>query len=254
MKSLLFSILTIFGLYGTAFAQLPKSTTGYSSFVSMYSNEGDWGAGICYNPKKNLYYSAYSKSEALPIEVFNSDLEYILSGPIKASINCLWFNSKSNKIEGILSDKNGVFSIDLDENGIPNKINLIDRKYPHSINHSAAFNNEKQEIYFVEDLTLFTYKSTSTHAKKIKLSGYAESGYLETTPVYTGVPGYEIGLLGLDGKLYLFNIKTGKQTAQILTDELVRYDTYRSNLSIINKELYMFNNYEFTWTGYTIFN
>lgn len=254
MNSKLFA--TIFSLCITSLgiAQIPYSAADVNDYIEVYSMNGYSGAGVCYNPNKQLFYAAFTDGEDSPLEVYDRNYKYLYSGPIKAEINSIWYNPKSDKLEGVLSNNKGLFSIDLNEDGIPYQIHFIEAKFdlPGGKN-GAAFNVNSNEIYYVVENTLFIQSLKNTKKKKVKLEGFAPDGFVEDSPIYTGVKGYEIGLIGYgENKLYLFDLKTGKQSAQVVLDygaELLE----SHNIGYTNNTLFIFSSYSFYWDGYKIF-
>lgn len=244
----------LFSLLNITFAQIPYSNSEASEFIQPYSMSGLSGAGVCYNPNKKLYYAAFIDGEDSPLEVYNNNYNFLYSGPIKAEINSIWYNPKTDKLEGILANNKGLFSIDLNADGIPYQINFIKTKFdlPGGRN-GAAFNANSNEIYYVVEGTLYIQSLKNSKKKKLILEGFALNGYVEDAPIYTGVKGYEIGLLGYgENKLYLFDLKTGKQSAQVnlgFGAELIE----SHNIGYTNNTLFIFSSYTYYWDGFKIF-
>lgn len=235
-------------------AQTPAKLADYTRTFYVYSSEGNNAVGLCYNPQKELYYGAFGGNESYPIEVYSTELGAFYSGTINADIRSIWYNSKKNKLGGILFDQKGIFEIDLNEYGIPTKIDLITKKFDQNAQYGAAYNSAKDEIIFVESNEIIIYKGKGNGKKRVTLSTTAPNGLNETCPQWTGVKGYELALLGTSpNQVYLFNYKTGKQTAEITLNGNFADEISMFNVGYANDIIYLYDKLTRSWIGYRIF-
>lgn len=255
MKLKLLSTLILLSLTSLLFAQIPYANAVDDYFLASYSMSGTSGAGVCYNPNKNLYYAAFTDGEDSPLEVYNKDFEFLYSGPIKANINSIWYNPNTNKLEGILANNKGLFSIDLNEDGIPYQIHFIEQKFNFpGGKQGATYNPKNNEIYYLIEDELIIQSLKNSKRKSLKLISYAPKGFVQSSPVYTGISGYEIALLGAgENRIYLFDIKTGKQKAQVNLSYFYGIPQENFNIGYANNIFFIFNADEYVWSGYTIF-
>lgn len=249
-STILLSLLIFTPLHSNA--QIPASQGRYwGQFESHYESNGNNGAGLCFNPNKSLYYTVFAGNANFDLEVFNSEHTVIYKGPISADVRSLWFNPKKNILEGVLFNNEGSFQILLDEQGIPQTLEITDRKFGHNPQYGATFNPKKGEIIFVENMQIHIYKGKKK--RTIKLNGTTDN-LVESAPQWTGIPGYELAILGTEQHIvYLFDYKSGKQTAQVAIPDFDGKNIYILNCGYSQKEFFLFQKELKIWYGYTIF-
>lgn len=237
-------------------AQTPVSSAINDITLPIYSEDGNNGVAVAYDPNRALYYTSYAGNASYPIEVFDAYGSSKYTGAIGADIRGMWYNPAAKRLEGILYDNTGGFFITLDMNGTPLNNNITAFSYGMDAQAVATYDAVKKQVIFVQSYEVYLFKANSRKAKKVKLQPATEGVQLVQTPLWTGVKGYELGLLEAgETVLYLFDIKSGKQSARIkLNDYYGTEPIYAFNISYCNNHVWLYDKGTRTWYGYQIFN
>lgn len=237
-------------------AQLPLSLSSSDISLPIYSGSGNNGLAVAYNPEKDLYYTSFAGNAHYPIEVFDRYGSSKSSGEIGADIRGMWYNPTAKRLEGILYNNTGSYFISLGYDGKPLSNNITAFSYGMDPQSVATYDPVKKKVIFVESGIVYLFKPLSLKAKKIKLQPAAEGVSLVEVPLWTGVKGYELGLLGAgETVLYLFNIKNGRQTARIKLDDYFGIETISAfNVSYCNGHVWLYDKNSRSWYGYPVFN
>ena len=254
-KQLFFSILTLLGTAVLNAQKTPVSSASYDVSLAIYSESGNNGVAVAWNSEKSLYYTSYAGNASYPIEVFDVYGSSKSSGELGADIRGMWYNPSAKRLEGIQYNNQGGLFISLAFDGTPLNNNLTDFSYGMDGQAVATYDAVKKQVIFVQENQVYMFKANSRKAKKIQLRPAAPEIQLVQSPLWTGVKGYELGLLKAGQKVvYLFNIKTGAQSARIRLDDYTDIEPiYAFNVSYCNNRVWLYDKGTRTWYGYLLF-
>jgi len=255
-KQLFLFALSLLSAAGHLSAQTPVSSASNDLSLVIYSDEGNNGVAVAYDEARGLYYTAYAGNAYYPIEVFDRYGSSKYTGAIGADIRGMWYNPAAKRLEGILYNNEGGYFITLDMNGTPLNNNITAFSYGMDAQSVATYDPAKKQVIFVQSNEVYLFKANSRKSKKIKLQPASEDVQLVQAPLWTGVKGYELGLLEAgETVLYLFDIKTGRQTARVkLADYYGTEPIYAFNISYCNGRVWLYDKGSRSWYGFPVFN
>jgi hypothetical protein len=225
------------------------------------------GAAVVYNPKEKLYYAAQAGNEAFPLVIFNGDGD-VQSEEGQATlidVRGMWYNPKTKQIGGNGYKEFGWYRYELNNNGMPEKIDIFKQGRYQPDDHSpGVFNTADNEVLFLNGLEIACYttdgkskdKTIALHigqrSNKDKQTDAAlfEQNYNTRSIIYTEIKGSEIGLLNtLQKQVELYDIATGYIT-QIVKLPLDFTPESFFNFSYSNGIYWVFNKTNRNWYGY----
>jgi hypothetical protein len=226
------------------------------------------GASIAYHPKEKLYYAAQAGNMEFPLVIFNANGKVVSGEEQKTLIDVrgLWYNPKTKQLEGNAYKDFGWFSYDLNNNGIPVKLNRKkEGSYQPDDNSAGVLNTDDNEVLFLDGLNIVCYSTEGTDKRKsIQLHFGAmnendattlsvtdfEQTYNTRSIIYTGTKGAEIGLLNVAKKqVELYDIKSGYMSQVIKLPIEFEVETY-FNFSYSNGIYWVFDKQKRIWNGY----
>lgn len=226
------------------------------------------GASIAYHPKEKLYYAAQAGNMEFPLVIFNANGKVVSGEEQKTLIDVrgLWYNPKTKQLEGNAYKDFGWFSYDLNNNGIPVKLNRKkEGSYQPDDNSAGVLNTDDNEVLFLDGLNIVCYSTEGTDKRKsIQLHFGAmnendattlsvtdfEQTYNTRSIIYTGTKGAEIGLLNVAKKqVELYDIKSGYMSQVIKLPIEFEVETY-FNFSYSNGIYWVFDKQKRMWNGY----
>lgn len=234
---------------------------------------GTRGASVAWHPLKKLYYASFAGNAGYPHAVFNVTGKRISTDDLTAEVDCrgLWYNSTTKKIGGNTYDKTGWFSYTLDgKSGIPAGYTIefegMNQPGEQSV---GAYNPVKKEVLFLGGANVHVYDAATAmekedakiilHWGRTKSQGIIEEhgddvslpeAYNNSTIVFTGIAGAEIGALNSADKIIeLYNAKTGflYQRLKLPSDAVAELSF---NFAYANGIYWLFNIEERKWIGY----
>lgn len=237
---------------------------------------GTRGASVAWHPLKKQYYASFAGNAEYPHAVFNAAGKRISPDDLTTLVDTrgLWYNTVSKKISGNGYGSNGWFNYILDaKTGIPAEYNIEFEGTNQPGDQSVGiFNPLTKEVLFLNGFDIVAYNAadakekenskTTLHWGRTKSQGIEEKketeeeapagpeGYNNTSIIYNGVAGAEIGVLNTDNKLIeLYNIKTGFLTQRLkLPSDAVVESSF--NFAYANGIYWLFNIAERKWEGY----
>jgi hypothetical protein len=225
------------------------------------------GAAVVYHPKQKLYYAAQAGNEAFPLVIFNSE-GTVQSDEGQATlidVRGMWYNPKTKEIGGNGFKEFGWYRYELNQNGLPEKIDIFKQGRYQPDDHSpGVLNTEDNEVLFLDGLDIVCYttdgksknKTISLHIgqrsskdEQISVSMFEEN-YNTRSIIYTEQKGSEIGLLNtLQRQVELYDIQTGYIT-QIVKLPLDFKPESFFNFSYSNGIYWVFNKENRNWYGF----
>lgn len=236
---------------------------------------GTRGACVAWHPLKKQYYASFAGNSEYPHAVFSAAGKRVSEDDLTTQVDTrgLWYNTVTKKISGNGYGESGWFNYTLGaKNGTPTAYNIeFEGQHQPSEQSVGVFNPAKKEVLFLSGFDIHVYNAADAvekendkitlHWGRTKSQGIEEKkteedaptspeGYNNTSIVFTGIPGAEIGALNtVDKVVELYNIKTG-----FLTQKLkLPYDaTVESsfNFAYANGIYWLFSIEERKWIGY----
>jgi len=274
-KSVLFLSALLF--IGTAaFAQTTRVLKKVMELKMISKEEGGEmpgtrGASVAWHPVQKKYYVSFAGNSGYPMAVFSATGKRLTPDDQITMIDTrgLWYNPAKKLICGNGYNEFGWFSYKLDAKGLPTE-NVVDFEGKHQPGDQSvgAYNAAKKQVLFLDGSAVVVYndkaeeqdndKKTILHWGLTAKDGIAEDedetevpeGYNNTTLVYTGVPGAEIGVLNVvEKQIELYSYKTG-----FLSQKLKLPDTATTelmfNFAFTNGIYWLFDMETRVWTGY----
>lgn len=232
-----------------------KAYKAKADITLRYTSEGGTNASaVVWNPDKKLYYAVFAGNEDYPLEVFNADGDYFANNNAGIDVRGLWYNKKTKYLEGNSAGSIGLFSMNIDREGVPFDVNNFHKgQYQPDYQSVGTFNPQRKVIYYYYQGKIFVYKHkiSKKKPKEIKLKNCPADfeNINATSMIFTGRRGEEFGILDYQlKKVYLFNRK-GEYTAYIkLPDSAITDDYFR--FSFANNRIWLYDSESRSWTAY----
>lgn len=220
----------------------------------VVATNGTNACAVTYNPEKQLYYTAFAGNSSYPLEVFDGKGQNRYTGMAGVDLRSLWYNPKKNSLQGLGYPKRGLFNIALGDEGLPGTPQISRDSIAAIPSQSTAAWDGKAGILFFDGQWL--YRFTAGLKQKKKFEPQAIPGDManlnNTTVVYTGVKGYELGFYdSFEGKVYFTDLKGSYSGTSLLPASAPRAESFR--FSFANGLVWLFNGNERTWFAYRVF-
>lgn len=259
MQKVLSTLLLLFALspFATnpAFAQTLISNPQPGLRLDMQLDGGSNGAAVVWHPVQKKYYAAIAGNAEFPLEVFSETGEPLSGDEAGVDIRGMWYNSSTRKVECNGYGESGIYTIVINNQSgeALGAETIMEGSFQPDAQSAGVFNPSKNEILYYNDGTVYSYKrSNGNEGKSFALKGLDTESISPNTLAFTGIKKRELGLLDINsGKLLLYSLK-GKKTATVdLPADAPFYGAF--NWSYANKQLWLFDKDERSWTGYQIF-
>ena len=259
MKTLNYYCLLLLLLTATfqVLAQKVKTKAEKTIELVMTSTGGTNGGAVAYHPVRDQYYAAFAGNESYPLEVFDSKGQQIAASTPGFDVRGLWYNPKSEKLEGNSFDDKGLFRIKWNPayRSTPYTTNIWKGlNQPHE-NSVGSFDAKKNELVFMHEGFIYRHNAKSgALVRKFELENTpAQKAMNLTTGIFTGVKKHEYILLNVAASEVFFFNKKGKLTATCKLPGNQKLEDY-FNWSYANGQVWIFNIESRTWTGYRVFD
>ena len=230
---------------------------------------GTRGACVAWHPVQKKYYASMAGNIGFPMGVFDVTGKRISPDTLNCNADTrgLWYNVQKKELQGNQYNDYGWFRYVVNVKGIPVKTTIfLEGKNQPGDNSVGAFNPTKQQVIFLYGDDIFFYsimgeesgQSLTINWGRTKKDGVSEEGeeiwtsedYNNTTVVYTGIKGAELGFLNItDSQIELYNIADGFLTRKLKLPEDASINA-TFNFAYANGMFWLFNMDERTWTGY----
>ncbi len=252
-KSILLLLVCCY-FFLTAKAQIKNPTASLK--LTFQQESGTNASAVTYNPDKKLYYAIIAGNPVFPLETFDAKGKPLHQTNTGFDSRGMWYNPQTKQLEINGYYTNGLVGIPLDTKGFPESNNLKSistGKSQPDVNSCGALNTQSGETMYYYSGGLYFYKK-GVFVNNLPLGiPVGLDNINETSLIYTGKGGFEIGVLDYIGKkVFLFDIDTGKLTATIqLPSGTVTNAVFW--FSYANNHVWLYNTSGRTWTGYKIF-
>lgn len=222
--------------------------------LTFTGSDGTNASAVIWNSDRKIYYAVIAGNADYPLEAFTKKGKTLHSSMAGIDVRGMWYNSKTKCLEGNGAGETGIFSIALDAVGKPQKPEvLFSGQLQPDFQSIGAFDDKNQLIYYFYDGIIYTYNRENGEAGEIiELEDFP--GDLEninlTTVIFTDRKGEELGILDIEGKVYLFDLNgTHKATVQ-LPEDAITNDFFR--FSFANERIWLYDVDSRTWKGYVV--
>jgi hypothetical protein len=256
VKPLLMTLIVAFfvnvnSLYGQVI-DFPRASLN----LHFEQESGTNASSVTYNPTAQLYYSLIAGNEDYPLEVFNMDGINVYQTNAGRDMRGLWWNSKSNLLEGNCYGDGGIISFPLNDKSLPTigaQILYAGGNHQIGENNCGVYDSKKKQTLYYRDGIVYKYKK-GKQVGSLNLAVYNLENINSLSMIYTGVKSMEYGVLDFQNKkVYLFSSKTGKRTATItLPSDAVTHSHFR--FSYANNYVFLYDVEKRSWVGFKIFN
>lgn len=232
-----------------------------------HTKPGTRGASVVWNPLQKKYYAAMAGNIEYPLGVYSPAGKRLSDDSVNcnADMRGLWYNPQRKTLQGNAYNTNGWFEITVNAKGMPKTTEVIKEGMNQPGEQSVgAFNPIAQEVLFLDkgyvsfytyyhaisDNTVRIYWGQSKASEDEEILEETPESYNNTTVIFTGIKGAELGFLNIDNKeVELYNMNTG-----LLTKRLKLPDTAPMNASFnfayTNGMYWLFDIEKRTWFAY----
>jgi gliding motility-associated-like protein len=216
-------LAVIFGLFTqiSGFAQCLPLVNAVPNISYTYIQAGGTNAsGVAYNPLASLYYCGIAGNITFPLETFDACGNALYQTNTGFDLRGLWWNPALNQTEGNGYNTTGVWTWNLDPSNYALNTGapiFVGNNQPNA-QSCGDLDYDANEIIYYDGGSIYRYD----RATNAFLGNYAITG-LPVAPgnlnsygvVYTGCPGYEIGVLDyILKKFYFVNKATGAYSGE----------------------------------------
>lgn len=253
----LLSVFLFISILGSTnvFAQIisqPKASVQ----LCFQGTSGTNGSAVAYDPSSNHYFAAIAGNSVFPLEVFDGSGKNLYQTECGTDMRGLWWNSKTKQLEGNGYGSEGIIGLLLDGSGFPSLGNttiLGGAEHQPEANSCGVYDGKKYIWYYSAGSFHMYSRKSGGAGKTISVSGDVNLESLNNTSmIYTGIKGMELGLLDFESsKVLLFNKKNGSLAATIqLPNSAITHYSFR--FAYANKHVFLYDVDQRCWTGYQI--
>lgn len=231
------------------------------------SMPGTRGATVVWHPLQKKYYAAMAGNYRYPLGVYDATGKKLSSNDLncEADVRGMWYNSLKKQIQGNSFSDYGWFRHTLNVKGIPVSTDIFLEGMNQPGDQSVgAFSLARQQVLFLDNgfITFYSMNGEeSDESLQIEWGRTKEDGIGEndeaatpedynTTVVYTGLKGSELGFLNItEMQIELYNIVDGFLTKKLKLPEDAPVNAM-FNFAYANGMYWLYNIETRTWTGY----
>jgi hypothetical protein len=263
--------ITLTGMaQGITSRPLKKTLTLTVARTSDDDMPGTRGASVAWHPGLKLYYASMAGNSGYPLSIFNATGKRISADDqdCLVDIRGMWYNPAKKTIQGNGYGDIGYFTYKLDAKGmVVDEGILIEGMNQPGEQCAGSYNAVQDELYFLNDGHVYFYtlkdgvavgdpmvihwgRSADDGVDETADEDITPSAYNNTSVIYTGIKGAELGFLNIDKlEIELYSLATGFQTKALqLPADAAAYNSF--NFSYCNGMYWLFNIETRTWTGY----
>ncbi len=214
-------------------------------------------SSVAYNPVKNVYYIVRAGAGSYPFQTLSSSGGQLSQNLSAGDVHGMWWNKNTNSLEVNLYAAGGWGKPTLSDEGYATAgytILFTGQHQPDTQSIGTFDYNNNKVIFYKAGTTAYIYdRTTGEQTSTLELTGINLATINSNTIIYTGVSGYELGLLDYQVKRILFfNGNTGAFTAATqLPAATVTSPEF--NFSYANGFAWTFDPATETWSSFKIF-
>ena len=229
---------------------------------------GTRGGSVCWNPLTRKFYAAFAGNAGFPLAVFDIKGQRISANELNTMVDLrgLWYDPTVKKICGNGYNESGWFSYNSDGKGMPSDITIdhsgINQPDANSV---GVYNPDKNEVIFFNTDKVSFYNADATSGNTLTLqlnqkkaennsgeqgAGNSADEYNNTSVIYTGIPGSELGVLNTTKKqIELYDYSSGSWGKTLILPEDTPVEK-SFNFAYSNGIYWLFDISARTWQGF----
>lgn len=242
----------------TAFAQPLSSPIRDITYTLSNQYDGTNGSAVVWLPKKNIYVAAIAGNADFPLEAFSPAGTTVFSERISFDARGIWYNGKTDRIEGNAAGSDGWYAIEIDPTNRPTTpVSIFSGQYQPDFQSVGVYDNSKKQVCFLSaDLSSIECysrkKPGKTSSITLNWNGIPSGNINPYALGYTGVSGYEFVCLDYVNRKMVFFNRSGGQTATVnVPEDAPVYDWFA--FSFTNGHAFFYDKDLRIWTGYKVF-
>ena len=230
---------------------------------------GTRGGSVVWHPLQKKYYAAMAGNVGYPLGVY--DITGKLLSPeslnADADVRGLWYNPVKKQVQGNAYGDFGWFALLLDTKGIPESADFFMEGSNQPNEQSVgAYNTATKEVLFLNDgyVSFYSFEDgMSNNSVQIQWGrtkndaaisegeeGATPENYNNSTVIYTGLKGAELGFLNTEDKqIELYSIENGTMSRILKLPEDAPMNS-SFNFAYTNGMYWLYNIESRTWTAY----
>jgi hypothetical protein len=248
---------------------LKKSMTLLMPRTTDDEMPGTRGGSVAWHPLQKKYYAAMAGNVGYPLGVY--DITGKLLSPeslnADADVRGLWYNPVKKQVQGNAYGDFGWFALLLDTKGIPESADFFMEGSNQPNEQSVgAYNTATKEVLFLNDgyVSFYSFEDgMSNNSVQIQWGrtkndaaisegeeGSTPENYNNSTVIYTGLKGAELGFLNTgDKQIELYSIENGTMSRILKLPEDAPMNS-SFNFAYTNGMYWLYNIESRTWTAY----
>jgi hypothetical protein len=248
---------------------LKKSMTLLMPRTTDDEMPGTRGGSVAWHPLQKKYYAAMAGNVGYPLGVY--DITGKLLSPeslnTDADVRGLWYNPVKKQVQGNAYGDFGWFALLLDTKGIPESVDFFMEGSNQPNEQSVgAYNTATKEVLFLNDgyVSFYSFEDgMSNNSVQIQWGrtkndaaisegeeGATPENYNNSTVIYTGLKGAELGFLNTEDKqIELYSIENGTMSRILKLPEDAPMNS-SFNFAYTNGMYWLYNIESRTWTAY----
>jgi hypothetical protein len=273
MKKITLGLLFLSSIAMPAFTQTSKSLKKILELKMPKTADDDMpgtrGASVAWHPGQKKYYAAMAGNASYPMAVFDVKGKRLSDDDLVAMMDTrgLWYNPVTKKICGNGYNETGWFYYNLNKTGLVTGYDMqLEGMNQPGEQCVGAYNPATKNVLFLKGSEISMYKDNNMsdistlmiHWGRKKTQGADEAedaavtpeAYNNTTVVFTGIKGQELGFLNVEKKqVELYDIGSGFITNTLKLPADIAAET-SFNFAYTNGMYWLFDMENRIWKGY----
>lgn len=226
---------------------------------------GTRGTSVAWHPEQKKFYAAFAGNSEYPLGVFDAEGKLLRTDLITmVDTRGLWYDPDTKTIAGNGYGETGWFAYKLNKEGFPldHTITLRGQYQPDEQSVGTYNPLTKMTMFYLDAFvymgnnkgelkdSAFVHFQTTKEEDIDEDEDYYASEEYNTTMIYTGIKGQELGFLNyLNFQIELYDIKSGLLKKTLLLPEDAPVEEY-FNFAYANGIYWLFDIKARTWVGY----
>jgi hypothetical protein len=215
-------------------------------------------SAVAFYPTQRVYYSVNQGSSSNPIETFSYTGGNHLSDTIQAvDYGGFWYNSNLASLEGNVFSQASVIQQSINPyNSFPLAITSLSTPAGiPALQSCGQYDPINNQVIYYHSSTLYKYnRTTGAFVFSITVTGLPNTTVNNTSLIYTGFAGSEVGLYDyVNKKIYYVNLTTGAYSGVCQLPNNAPAPS-SLGLSYANNRLFLFDTISNRWIGYKLSN
>lgn len=257
MKKLTLLLLIVF-FTKSIFAQLtPYPTAITNPLILAFPLDVSSCGSVAFNPVTGLYYTSRVGNSTYPLLTFKHDGTLLFQDVAGQDTRGIWWNPNTNQLERNCFSAIGWAQIVLD--GANNATSAFNVIFAGALSPNAqcegAYDPVNNEVVFYNASSISKYnRTTGALISTTAITGVTFGSINTTAVIYTGVTGYEYGILDYTAKkVILLNRATCAYAGESALPAAA-VTAVSHQFSYANNLLWLFNTTDNKWYSYQIFD